>query len=127
MCTGGRGIPLHCPEAADGQLSAPEGCTQIHGEPIQDDLLVKLCCTEKSDLQHPALLLSSGFESAKLWPSQVYGKDGVFDADRLIDLLSAFEDYSVASKSAQGECHVLQQHTQVCLILALSWSCTLCP
>eukprot|EP00891_Asterochloris_glomerata_P005985 jgi/Astpho2/5985/e_gw1.00084.8.1_t len=35
----------------------------------------------------------------------VYGKDGVFDADRLIDLLSAFEDYSVASKSAQGKCH----------------------
>ena len=33
----------------------------------------------------------------------VYGKDSVFDADRLIDLLAAFEDFSVASKSARGD------------------------
>lgn len=32
----------------------------------------------------------------------VYGKSGVFDADRLIDLLGALEDYSVASTSALG-------------------------
>ena len=37
---------------------------------------------------------------------QVYGKDSVFDADRLIDLLAAFEDFSVASKSAQGDMDV---------------------
>ena len=36
----------------------------------------------------------------------VYGKDSVFDADRLIDLLAAFEDFSVASKSAQGNMDV---------------------
>lgn len=37
---------------------------------------------------------------------QVYGKDAVFDADRLIDLLTAFEDFSVASRSARGEMDV---------------------
>ena len=37
---------------------------------------------------------------------QVYGKDSVFDADRLIDLLAAFEDFSVASKSARGDMDV---------------------
>lgn len=36
----------------------------------------------------------------------VYGKDSVFDADRLIDLLAAFEDFSVASKSATGDLDV---------------------
>ena len=71
-------------------------------------------------------LLSSGAESAKSCAPQVYGKDGVFDADRLIDLLSAFEDYSVASKSAQGEYHVLQRHRKVSLILTRSKSGTLC-
>ena len=84
---------------------------------MQHDLLGKLHCTHTSDLQHPALLLTSGAECAPSHAPQVYGKDGVFDADRLIDLLSAFEDYSVASKSAQGECHRLQQHTKVCLVL----------
>ena len=33
----------------------------------------------------------------------VYGRSDVFDADRLIDLLTALEDYSVASKSARGD------------------------
>ena len=33
----------------------------------------------------------------------VYGKSGIFDADRLIDLLGALEDYGVASTSARGE------------------------
>eukprot|EP01025_Chloroclados_australasicus_P040545 TRINITY_DN423_c0_g2_i11.p2 TRINITY_DN423_c0_g2~~TRINITY_DN423_c0_g2_i11.p2 ORF type:complete len:776 (+),score=103.02 TRINITY_DN423_c0_g2_i11:149-2329(+) len=33
----------------------------------------------------------------------VYGKNSVFDADRLIDLLSAFETFKVASSSARGE------------------------
>ncbi len=33
----------------------------------------------------------------------VYGKSGVFDADRLIDLLNAFESFSVASRSARGD------------------------
>ena len=37
---------------------------------------------------------------------QVYGKEGVFDADRLIDLLAAFEDFAVASKSARGDMDV---------------------
>lgn len=32
----------------------------------------------------------------------IYGKQGVFDADRLIDLLEAFEAFTVASKSARG-------------------------
>lgn len=36
----------------------------------------------------------------------VYGKDLVFDADRLIDLLAAFEDFSVAAKSARGDMDV---------------------
>lgn len=33
----------------------------------------------------------------------VYGKSNVFDADRLIDLLTALEDYSEASTSARGD------------------------
>ena len=37
---------------------------------------------------------------------QVYGKNSVFDADRLIDLLAAFEDFAVASKSARGDMDV---------------------
>jgi len=37
---------------------------------------------------------------------QVYGKDSVFDADRLIDLLAAFEDFAVASKSSRGDLDV---------------------
>ena len=37
---------------------------------------------------------------------QVYGKDSVFDADRLIDLLAAFEDFAVASKSSRGDMDV---------------------
>lgn len=28
----------------------------------------------------------------------VYGKDGVFDADKLIDLLGAFEEFKVQSR-----------------------------
>lgn len=37
----------------------------------------------------------------------VYGKQGVFDADRLIDLLDAFETFSVNSKSANGDMDML--------------------
>ncbi|KAG1670981.1 hypothetical protein FOA52_014370 [Chlamydomonas sp. UWO 241] len=33
----------------------------------------------------------------------VYGKSNVFDADRLIDLLTALEDYTEASQSARGD------------------------
>ena len=33
----------------------------------------------------------------------VYGKSGIFDADRLIDLLDAFETFNEASKSARGQ------------------------
>jgi aarF domain-containing kinase len=33
----------------------------------------------------------------------VYGKSGVFDADRLIDLLDAFESFTEASRSARGD------------------------
>eukprot|EP00877_Chromochloris_zofingiensis_P007733 jgi/Chrzof1/3212/Cz12g16050.t1_COQ8 len=33
----------------------------------------------------------------------VYGKEGIFDADRLIDLLNAFESFTVASQSARGD------------------------
>lgn len=33
----------------------------------------------------------------------VYGKSGIFDADRLIDLLDAFETFTEASKSARGD------------------------
>ena len=32
----------------------------------------------------------------------VYGKQGIFDADRLIDLLNAFESFTVASQSSRG-------------------------
>lgn len=34
---------------------------------------------------------------------QVYGRDTVFDADRLIDLLDAFETFTEASRSARGD------------------------
>jgi aarF domain-containing kinase len=44
----------------------------------------------------------------------VYGKSGVFDADRLIDLLDAFESFTEASRSARGqldlEVDVIGQH-----------------
>lgn len=33
----------------------------------------------------------------------VYGKQGIFDADRLIDLLNAFESFAVASQSSRGD------------------------
>jgi aarF domain-containing kinase len=33
----------------------------------------------------------------------VYGKQGVFDADRLIDLLNAFESFTVAAQSSRGD------------------------
>lgn len=33
----------------------------------------------------------------------VYGKAGIFDADRLIDLLNAFESFTVASQSSRGD------------------------
>lgn len=33
----------------------------------------------------------------------VYGKSGIFDADRLIDLLDAFETFTEASRSARGQ------------------------
>ena len=33
----------------------------------------------------------------------IYGKNGVFDAERLIDVLSAFEDFKLASVSARGD------------------------
>lgn len=33
---------------------------------------------------------------------QIYGKENVFDADRLIDLLGAFETFREASQSARG-------------------------
>lgn len=33
----------------------------------------------------------------------IYGKSGVFDADRLIDLLAAFEVFNESSKSARGQ------------------------
>jgi len=38
----------------------------------------------------------------RLSPSQIYGKDDVFDVERLIDLLSAFETFREASQSARG-------------------------
>ena len=38
----------------------------------------------------------------KLVVLQIYGKAEVFDVDRLIDLLSAFESFSEASQSARG-------------------------
>jgi len=33
----------------------------------------------------------------------VYGKSGVFDADRFIDVMQAFENFIVAAKSGGGE------------------------
>jgi len=38
----------------------------------------------------------------------VYGKEGLFDADRLIDLLNAFESFTVASTSAIGDMDLQQ-------------------
>lgn len=35
--------------------------------------------------------------------AQIYGKDDVFDVERLIDLLSAFESFREASQSARGD------------------------
>ena len=34
---------------------------------------------------------------------QIYGKDNVFDVERLIDLLSAFESFREAAQSARGD------------------------
>ncbi|KAF6256357.1 ABC1 family-domain-containing protein [Scenedesmus sp. NREL 46B-D3] len=45
-------------------------------------------------------------ESPRLQASlryMVYGKQGIFDADRLIDLLNAFESFAVASQSSRGD------------------------
>ncbi|GMH43909.1 hypothetical protein BSKO_11843 [Bryopsis sp. KO-2023] len=36
----------------------------------------------------------------------VYGKDGIFDAEKLIDLLGAFETFKVSSSSAMGDLEV---------------------
>lgn len=33
---------------------------------------------------------------------QIYGKEQLFDAERVVDLLQALETFSVASVSAQG-------------------------
>lgn len=35
-------------------------------------------------------------------PLQIYGKEQLFDAERVVDLLQALETFSVASTSAQG-------------------------
>ena len=37
------------------------------------------------------------------YPVQIYGKNDVFDVERLIDLLSAFESFREASQSARGD------------------------
>ena len=34
---------------------------------------------------------------------QIYGKENVFDVERLIDLLGAFETFREASQSARGD------------------------
>lgn len=39
----------------------------------------------------------------------VYGKQGIFDADRLIDLLNAFESFTAASQSSRGDMDQQQQ------------------
>lgn len=38
----------------------------------------------------------------------VYGKNNVFDAERIVDLLDAFEDFAVSSRSAQGDLEAAQ-------------------
>lgn len=35
--------------------------------------------------------------------AQIYGKERLFDAERVVDLLQALETFSVASASAQGD------------------------
>lgn len=47
----------------------------------------------------------------------IYGKNGVFDAERLIDLLSAFENFSLASNSARGD---LDKHMRIAATLSRS-------
>lgn len=42
----------------------------------------------------------------------VYGRDTVFDADRLIDLLDAFETFTVASRSARGDMDLTEDPLQ---------------
>ena len=37
------------------------------------------------------------------WGAQIYGKEQLFDAERVVDLLQALETFSVASASAQGD------------------------
>lgn len=60
------------------------------------------CCV------HTAVPLSS---------DQVYGRDTVFDADRLIDLLDAFETFTVASRSARGDMDLTEGGwMQTCLL-----------
>ena len=41
-------------------------------------------------------------DSGHMMLLQIYGKDNVFDADRLIDLLGAFETFREASQSGRG-------------------------
>lgn len=41
----------------------------------------------------------------------MYGKQGIFDADRLIDLLNAFESFTVAAQSSRGDMDQ-EQHQQ---------------
>lgn len=52
----------------------------------------------------PNVERSSASSPAPCCPSllQVYGRNTVFDADRLIDLLVAFESFTEAAKSARG-------------------------
>ena len=56
------------------------------------------CCAPPARL-HPRWL-----SAPSCWPLQymVYGRNSEFDADRLIDLLDAFETFTVASQSARG-------------------------
>jgi hypothetical protein len=52
----------------------------------------------------------------------VYGKEGMFDADRLIDLLNAFESFTVASTSAIGDLDLQQLKQRQSSALAASTS-----
>lgn len=43
------------------------------------------------------------FDELRFGRAQIYGKQQLFDAERVVDLLQALEAFSVASASAQGD------------------------
>lgn len=61
------------------------------------------CTPRRPGFQLPRLSTLAPHRLLSPRTPQVYGRDTVFDADRLIDLLDAFETFTEASRSARGD------------------------